>query len=46
MATYHYAVTVTLRPGQDVDPVDLILDALRDKVERIEIEPIDDDEEE
>jgi len=44
MATYHYAVTVTTKEGDDLDPADAILEALRDRVEHVEIEPLGEDE--
>jgi hypothetical protein len=44
MPNYHYAVTVTLKEGDDLDPASLILDTLADRVERVEIEPLGEDE--
>jgi len=44
MPSYHYAVTVTLTEGDDLDPAFVILDALSDRVERVEIEPLGEDD--
>jgi hypothetical protein len=44
MPTYHYAVSVTLKEGDDLDPAFFILDALADRVEHVEVEPLGEDE--
>jgi hypothetical protein len=44
MPTYHYAVTVSLKEDDGLDPALLILDALADRVERVEIEPLSEDD--
>lgn len=45
MATYHYAVTVTTKRDDDLDPAELMLESLRNRVEHVEIEPLGEDEE-
>jgi hypothetical protein len=44
MPTYHYAVNVSLKEGDDRDPALFILDPLADRAERVEIEPLGEDD--
>jgi hypothetical protein len=46
MPTHHYAMTVRVKSGDKLDPMELMLEAFRGRVEHIEIEPLGDDEEE